>query len=166
MPRVRTLAEAGATPTGGDPQPGHPSGGYPTEAQSDNSRDGFGSALRRRYIVSSTRQLDAKDRSVRVRDYPAIAARTWVIDAGASNVVVPAGIAEAKSWDRVSLREPLGINTASGRNFSTHAVAPRALGAPEAILAADMPDTPMLTSVGRRCLNHGYSFAWLVGRAP
>ena len=97
---------------------------------------------------------------------PAAAAATWVVDAGASCDVVPTEAAEAKTWQRVPLREPLAINTANGRIESTHAAASREPGMPEKAYAAEMPNTPMLISVGRRCLKHGYSFVWIAGRRP
>ena len=93
-------------------------------------------------------------------------APTWIVDAGASYDVAPAGVAAIRNWDRLSLKKPLGITTANGRITSTHAVASKVPGMPEPILAAEMPDTPMLVSVGRRCLNHCYSFVWLAGRSP
>ena len=72
-------------------------------------------ALRKVSQGGLTRQLDAVDLSRRVHEYPAVAAPTWVVDTGASYDVVPTGVVAAKNWDRVSLREPLCINTANGQ---------------------------------------------------
>ena len=122
--------------------------------------------LRKTRQEGLARQADGIEQPRRVHEYPAVAFPTWVVDAGASYDVVPTGIAALKSWERISLKEPLGINTANGRIVSTHAVASQVPGMPEKIYAAEMPDTPLLISVGRRCLNHGYSFVWLAGRTP
>ena len=36
----------------------------------------------------------------------------------------------------------------------------------EEVHAVELGDTPPLLSVGRRCLNEGYSFVWIAGRNP
>ena len=37
---------------------------------------------------------------------------------------------------------------------------------PEEVRAVELGNTPPLLSVGRRCLNDGYSFLWLSGENP
>ena len=163
LPPGRQAASSGGHPTDGRRQSGQCSGGRPTTTQSGNSRGGFVSALHRATKGALARHLDAADHSARVREHPAVASPTWVVDTGASYEVVPAGIAEAKSWDRASLRGPLGISTAMGRIVHARSRAPRAWDAREDTCGGDA-QYPDVDIRGRRCLSHGYSFAWHAGR--
>ena len=89
---------------------------------------------------------------------------TWVVDTGASYDVVPVGLVERVSLGRLPLKDPVGTTAASGRIYATHTVVSQTKGMPERVCAAEVQNSPSLISVGRRCLNHGYSFAWLVGK--
>jgi hypothetical protein len=157
---------SGRTSSAGPAVAGHGSGGDPAAVQTAGAREGFISELRTCHRRLLERIQDGEEYAQKLHEYPAIAAATWVVDAGASYDVVPTGAAKAKTWQRVPLREPLAINTANGRIESTHAVASQVPGMPEKIYAAEMPNAPMLISVGRRSLNHGYSFVWIAGRRP
>jgi hypothetical protein len=64
------------------------------------------------------------------------------------------------------LTNPIEVNTANGPAFADHDVILQLLGMPEYVCATEMPDSPALLSVGRRCMKHGYSFVWMAGRDP
>ena len=92
-----------------------------------------------------------------VLDYGAIAAAAWVVGAGASYGSVPAGLAERRGWRRAPQEDPVKLITANGQATSDLAITTKILGMPEEVRAADLGNTPPLLSVGRRCLNDGYS---------
>ena len=64
------------------------------------------------------------------------------------------------------MNEPVRISTAHGRTTFDYAILTRTRGVPEEVRALKVGNTPPLLSVGRRCLNDGYSFVWLSGRSP
>jgi hypothetical protein len=99
-------------------------------------------------------------------EYKATANLVWLADTGASYDVVPEGYAEIYGWKKVPLPEPMRINTANGPVVAKRAVLTRIPGMPEEVHALEIRDTPPLLSVGRRCLNEGYSFVWIAGRNP
>ena len=68
--------------------------------------------------------------------------------------------------EKVPLAEPIRINTANGPAESKGAVLTKIPGMAEEVHAVELGDTPPLLSVGRRCLNEGYSFVWIAGRNP
>ena len=78
----------------------------------------------------------------------------------------PEGLADVYGWKKAPLPEPIRINTANGPAESKGAVLTRILGMSEEVHAVELGDTPPLLSVGRRCLNEGYSFVWIAGRNP
>ena len=96
----------------------------------------------------------------------AIAVTAWIVDTGASYDSVPEGLAERRGWTRVPLKGPVKIITASGQAASDFAILTKILGMPEEMRAAELGNTPPFVSVGRRCLNDGYSCVWLSGRNP
>ena len=90
----------------------------------------------------------------------------WVVDSGATFDTVPLGYAKQEDLQRVPLVSPIEINTANGPAVADHGVVLQLPGMPEYVCATEMPDSPALLSVGRRCMKHGYSFIWLAGREP
>jgi hypothetical protein len=99
-------------------------------------------------------------------EFKATANLVWLADTGASYDVVLEGLAEIYGWRKVPLSEPIRINTANGPAESKGAVLTRIPGMSEEVHAVELGDTPPLLSVGRRCLNEGYSFVWIAGRNP
>ena len=99
-------------------------------------------------------------------EYKATANLVWLADTGASYDVVPEGYAEIYGWKKVPLAEPIRINTANGPASAKGAVLTKIPGMDEEVHAVELGDTPPLLSVGRRCLNEGYSFIWIAGRPP
>ena len=80
--------------------------------------------------------------------------------------MVPEGLAQVYGWKKAPLPEPIKINSANGPAESRDAVRTRILDMSEEGHAVELGDTPPLLSVGRRCLNEGYSFVWIAGRSP
>ena len=101
-------------------------------------------------------------------EFKAIANLFLLAATGASYEVVPEGLAGVYGWANVPLPEPIRINTANGPVESKGAVLTRMPGMPEEVHAVELGDTPPppLLSVGRRCLNEGYSVVWIAGRNP
>ena len=95
-----------------------------------------------------------------------IANLAWVVDSGATFDTVPLGYAKQEDLQRVPLLTPIEINTANGPAVAEHGVVLQLPGMPEYVCATEMPDSPALMSVGRRCMVHGYSFVWMAGREP
>ena len=86
---------------------------------------------------------------------------TWIVDTGASYDVVSVGMAETMSWERVPLKDAVGINTANGLIYATHAVVSPAPGMPERVYAAEMQDSPSRISVGNgACTMDTPLFGW------
>ena len=101
-----------------------------------------------------------------VKEYTAVATTAWVVDKGAPYDSVPEGLAERRGWKRAPLNEPVRISTANGQTTSDFAIITRILGMPEEVRAVELGNTPPLLSIGRRCLNDGYSCVRLSGRNP
>jgi hypothetical protein len=95
-----------------------------------------------------------------------IANLAWVVDSGATFDTVPLGYAKREELQRIPLLNPIEINTANGPAVAEHGVVLQLPGMPEYVCATEMPDSPALMSVGRRCMVHGYSFIWMAGREP
>ena len=113
--------------------------GQPSAAQAPSTREGFISELRSCHQRLLERNEEREEYTRRL-----LSRRLRGLLTGASYDVVPTSIVAAKNWNRVSLREPVGINTANGRIVSTHAAASTVPGMPERIYVAEMPNTPML----------------------
>jgi hypothetical protein len=103
---------------------------------------------------------------LRAVENKATANLVWIADTGASYDVAREGLAEFYVWKKVPLPEPIRISTANGPVETQGAVLTRILGMSEDVHALEFGDTPSLLSVGRRCLNEGYSFVWIAGRNP
>ena len=105
-------------------------------------------------------------RDITTAEHEATANLVWLADTGASYDVAREGLAEFYVWKKVPLPEPVKINTANSPAESRGAVLTQILGMSEEVHAVELGDTPPLLSVGRRCLNEGYSFVWIAGRNP
>ena len=80
------------------------SGGYPASPDSGECKrtlDSFVNELRKNHSDKVIRQLEGIDVSRHVREYPAVAVPTWIVDTGASYDVVPTGVAGIRNWKRV-----------------------------------------------------------------
>jgi hypothetical protein len=113
---ARTSGDSPALPV----SPGGVSSGgeYPASPDSDDCEktlDSFVEELRKDQSDRVIRRLDGYNLSRSVREYPAVAVPTWIVDTGASYDVVPTGVAGTRKWKRVPLKHPLTINTANGR---------------------------------------------------
>jgi hypothetical protein len=117
---------------------------------------------------------NASSYTIDVGDQPAedqqkhsvIANLAWVVDSGATFDTVPLGYAKREELQRIPLLNPIEINTANGPAVAEHGVVLQLPGMPEYVCATEMPNSPALMSVGRRCMVHGYSFIWMAGREP
>ena len=87
---------SGGSPAVAHDHAGHCSGGSPAVAQATSSKKGYVIALRRFNHEAVPRRLDGEEQVSRRREYPAIAAPTWVMGTGASYDVAPTGVASAK----------------------------------------------------------------------
>ena len=71
-------------------------------------------------------------------EYGARAAKSWIVDTGASYDSVPEGLAERRGWRRVPLKDPVNIVTANGQAAFDFAIATKIPGMPEEMRAADV----------------------------
>ena len=94
-----------------------------------------------------------------------IANPAWVVDSGATFDTVPLGYANQEDLQRIPLMTPLRSTRHTVQLLLSTVWSCSYLGCPS-MFVPQMPDSPALMSVGRRCMVHGYSFIWMAGREP
>ena len=92
--------------------------------------------------------------------------RRWLVDTGsAHDIARDSAIRNCPQW-KTEMREPLALSTANG---VMHAREVCNLSVPSLAIdieAVILPSTPCLLSVGRRCMEEGFTFVWKAKRPP
>ena len=91
---------------------------------------------------------------------------SWVMDTGSGHDLVPQHIVSEPSLTVVPPSSSISLQTASGplAAESIAQVRVAALGTTSEALV--LPSTPMVLSIGRRCMEDGYSFVWEANQNP
>ena len=72
----------------------------------------------------------------------------------------------ADGYEKARLSQPLGFGTANGRALSYQSVPMHSKAMGGAISPYLLPNTPSVLSIGKRCMEEGYSFYWPANEQP
>ena len=87
----------------------------------------------------------------------------WLVDTGCPMDLV--GLGDLKGPDRADIRTH-SLHTANGATRTAGRVDADVGNLDEVIEAHVLESTPSIISVGKRCMDMGYSFAWNAGCMP
>ena len=92
--------------------------------------------------------------------------KSWLIDTGCGHDLISRKDLQSLAVKITASLNPLTFNTANGQTVSTEAAHLYNKELKEELLPHVLSSTPPVLSVGRRCMEMGYSFVWLNGQAP
>jgi hypothetical protein len=99
-----------------------------------------------------------------ISDKPELAKGLWLMDTGCAHDLIGKKMAEGYTTSR--LPRPFTFTTANGSVKSYQSVPMQSDSLECSINPFLLPETPAVLSVGRRCMEEGYSFIWRAGEAP
>ena len=91
----------------------------------------------------------------------------WLIDTGSGYDLV--GRNDVPGWAMDSMLEdssPIDLHTANGITTVDKTVSLQVMGLMEAVKPLVLQSTPAVLSVGKRCMEEGWSFVWNAGENP
>jgi hypothetical protein len=93
------------------------------------------------------------------------APRSWLMDTGSGNDLI-SETQVPKRAEREELDESISLNTANGLITVDEQAIMQSIALGDVVEPLILPSTPAVLSIGKRCMNLGYSFVWKAGHKP
>ncbi len=114
---------------------------------------------------STTNQISATAMSSE-DSVPDLPQAMWLMDAGCGHDLINDQMAEGYLVQTLKKQSRLMFSTANGRIESRNVVPPWCKELDQMVNPYLLRDTPPVLSIGKRCMEQGFTFHWEAGRKP
>ena len=137
------------------------------ECPAGKDSDLEGAIAKAKALAESISVQSSSEPSSRHLATPARESKSWLIDSGSDLDLISSGDTLAvNASNRRKADESVKLTTANGHTIGTDVVDVKVSGMTESCSPYVLPSTPVVLSLGKRCMEEGYGFIWVPGKEP